>query len=52
MTNVVIYNRVARQQDNDSSRGEQLARIFTYVQARRWANVAAYVDDPQGGDAE
>jgi DNA invertase Pin-like site-specific DNA recombinase len=54
MTKAVIYNRVARndQQDPDTSRGGQLARILAYVEARGWANVAEYIDDPQGGDAK
>jgi DNA invertase Pin-like site-specific DNA recombinase len=54
MTNVVIYNRVARndQQDPQTSPDGQLARILAHVAARGWANVAEYADDNQGGDAE
>jgi hypothetical protein len=48
MTNVVIYNRVARKQDADPSRDGQLARILAHVEARGWANVGVYVDDTQG----
>jgi hypothetical protein len=54
MTNVVIYNRVARddQQDPETSQGGQLARILAHVEARGWANVAEYADGTRGGDAE
>jgi DNA invertase Pin-like site-specific DNA recombinase len=53
MTNVVIYNRVARrdQPDPETSRGGQRARILAYAEAHGWVNVAEYVDDAQG-DAE
>lgn len=51
MTKAVIYIRVAREQDDDPSQGEQLARIFACAETDGWANVAEYVDDTQGGEA-
>jgi hypothetical protein len=51
MTNVVIYNRVARKEDDDLSRSEQLARILANVEACGWVNVAVYVEDAQGDAA-
>jgi hypothetical protein len=54
MINAVAYNRLARkdQPAPETSPSGQLARILAYVEARGWANVAVYADDPQGGDAE
>ena len=54
MTTFAFYGRVARkdQQDPEPSQDGQLARIRAYVEADGWANVAVYVDDTQGGDAE
>jgi hypothetical protein len=49
MTNFVFYNRVARddQEDSEAAR-DQGARILAHIEAGGWVNVAEYIDDTQG----